>query len=64
MQFIRLLEQVVAFLESEVEGIGTVEEDTEAGAVIIVPAQSATGVAAASIFVLPAVADIVLFIHV
>jgi hypothetical protein len=55
---------VVAFLESEAEVIGTVEEDTEAGAVIIAPAQSATGVAAASIFVLPAVADIVLFIHV
>jgi hypothetical protein len=55
---------VGVFLESEVEAIGTVGEDTEAGVVINAPAQSATGVAAASIFVLPAVADIVLFIHV
>ena len=52
------------FLELEVAVIGTVGEDTEALAATTATAQSATGVAAASIFVLPAVADIVLFIHV
>jgi hypothetical protein len=64
LQFIQLLEQLVVFLEVEVEGIGIAQEDTEAGAAINAPAQLVTGVAAASIFAPPLVVDIVLFIRV
>jgi hypothetical protein len=64
LQFIQLLEQLVVFVELEVEGIGIAQEDTEAGAAITAPAQLVTGVAAASIFALSPVVDIVLFIRV
>ncbi len=46
------------------EEIGIAQEDTEAGAAINAPAQLVTGVAAASIFALSPVVDIVSFIRV